>query len=128
MKGSALAEIDGLGCMFTDEVETRKQRRNIEDEAALGGLRNPHRSVSRLEGAPACGARLKEVIDRVTANESLDSGKLLATLGQAEELESTTNTAAIIRQELCKHYGVEVGAGQAQGHFRGAIAKDAGPK
>ena len=50
-------DLDALRTTMTEggtvdplDIESRKQRRNRENEEAIGGLRNPHKSIRRIPG------------------------------------------------------------------------------
>ena len=120
----ALAMIDDLGCMISDEQETRRQKRSLEDKAALGGLRNPHESVRRLAGATACGDRIRGVIDAAIRDEGVDAEAVLESLGQTEVPQRLTDVAERVRDKVCEQYGTVPRAGKLQGNLMEAMAAE----
>ena len=96
----AMMLVDEAGGLITDEMETRRQRRNREDQAAVGGLRNSHASIQRLPGAKACGDRLRVQIDEVVKALRIQADEVLSTLGATDLPESLAKAARCIQDEL----------------------------
>ena len=61
------------------DASTKKQRKDMESQSAIGGLRSPHLSVQHLPNHRRVGDKLKAIIDAevdknwVAANEALDT-------------------------------------------------------
>ena len=70
---------------------TKWKTRAIEDEKAIGGLRNPHLSIQKLKGASTASKELTRMLEEhIDANYD-DLSKTLDTLGKGEMPEILTN-------------------------------------
>ena len=90
------------------EEMTKWKTKAIEDEKAIGGLRNPHVSIRKLKGASeACKELTKILEEHIEANyDSLSS--TLGTLGKSEMPEILTKAASDLRRRAAELYGAEL--------------------
>ena len=46
----------------TDGEHTKKQQRVVQDDAAIGGLRSPHKAIEKILGASEFGEKLRDML------------------------------------------------------------------
>ncbi len=85
----------------TDNMHAKRMRAAVDD-AAIGGLRNPRRSVSQSEDALATGRVIRRIVEEAIGDS--DAGALLSTLGREEAPEEVHRMAAAARAALGRHF------------------------
>ena len=90
------------------EEMTKWKTRAIEDEKAIGGLRNPHLSIRKLKGSSAACKELTRMLEEhIEANYDVLS-KTLDTLGKGEMPEILTKSANDLQRRVAELYGAEL--------------------
>ena len=51
------------------EPETKKARRERENQDAIGGMKSPHISIARLPGWTSAGSRIRQVLEPLVENQ-----------------------------------------------------------
>ena len=91
-----------------DGLESREQRRIIENGAAVGGLRSPHESIRHLPRAEQVGDLIKKTLDEVIDEQLDELTAAVATLGTSETPLVLKEAAQKCRQLLAPQFQAEV--------------------
>ena len=80
---------------------TKRQQKAMEDQAAIGGLRRPHLSISKWPTAKEHGNWLRGMVDGLRGIDSSTVADALKTLGQATVPQCISELALELRRGLC---------------------------
>ena len=78
----------------------KRQTRDRDDEAAVGGMRSPHKSIANLKGVETCSKWRGTRIDQVIA-ETLGTVEAICTLGEQTMQPLLVDAARRIREVVC---------------------------
>ena len=76
--------IDALGTHALGDRESKKQIRAAENNAAIGGMRTPHLSVSKVPGWKPVGARIRSILNEVLQRHSKEETQVLEDMGKED--------------------------------------------
>ena len=114
-----------LGSAASEASQAKWYQRAVEDDQALGGLRNPHRCVDRLSGAPKVGEKLRLCIDECIHTNLDVLTSALHTVGSNEVPSALIEGAANLRERVAASFGVKAEAnGQLQGRILTGISQE----
>ena len=110
-----------------ETCQTQWQKRAHEDELALGGLRNPHKSIKQLKGAPTMGKKLRQLIDEYIESHRGELTAALVTLGKEEMPQALADAARALMTSAGRLYEVPLAAdGELQGELLQKLVEELG--
>ena len=99
-------------CTEAQGEATKKGIRRAEDQAAVGGLRSPHKSVRQISNAPVFGKWLDERLRSVLREDDTEALAATRTLGGEVTPQVLVERAREVRAALCTELQVQPGQKQ----------------
>ena len=103
--------IDATGTHEPCAEPSKKQQRLAENDAAIGGMKSPHKSLTKVPGWYPVGKQLREALDKVADKYNHELRDVLDAMGTIEDItfpEEIQAAAASAVESVC---GIQNGTG-----------------
>ena len=89
------------------EPETKKARRERENQDAIGGMKSPHISIARLPGWTSAGSRIRQVLEPLVENQWQEVRTTLEGMGKENAVDLPESLVQAAQVGLEREFNVE---------------------